>query len=118
MKTLGLEQILFLIAFIALPLLNLLFQRVKRHFEAKPPEGESGPVIAQEAQEIPQQLRKPSMSRDRLHEIRAPAVSTSLPRRNSVTKLTLGSRQEIRHGIVLMAVLGSCRAFDPPSWNR
>lgn len=118
MKTLGLEQILFLIVFIALPLLNLLFQRIKRHFEAKPPEGESRPGTAQEVQEIPQQLRKPRMSRDRLHEIRVPAVSTSLPGRNSETKLTLGCRQEIRRGIVLMAVLGSCRAFDPPSWDR
>ena len=117
MKTLGLEQILLLIAVIALPLLNLLFQRVKRHFEAKPPEGESRPGIAQGAQEIPQQLRKPRMC-NRLHEIQSPAVSTSLPRRNSATKLTLGNRQEIRRGIVLMAVLGSCRAFDPPSWKR
>jgi len=118
MKTPGLEHILLLIAFIALPLLNLLFQRVKRHFEAKPPEGESGPGIAQGAQAIPQQLREPCMSRDQLHEIQAPAVSTSLQRRNSATKLTLGSKKEIRRGIVLMAVLGTCRAFDPPSWNR
>jgi len=117
MKTVGLEQILFLVVFIALPLLSLLFQRVKRHFEAKPAEGESRPGIAQGAQAIPQQLRKPRMSRDRLHEIQAPTVSTSLSRRNLATKLTLGSRQEIRRGIVLMAVLGSCRAFDPPvSW--
>lgn len=115
MKTVGLEQILFLIVFIALPLLNVLFQRVKRHFEAKP---ESMPGIAQGAQEIPQQLREPRMSRKRLHEIQAPAVSTSFPERNSATKMTLGSRREIRRGIVLMAVLGPCRAFDPPSWNR
>ncbi len=81
MKTVSLEQILFLIVFIVLPLLNVLFQRVKRHFEARPPEGESMPGIAQEAQEIPQQLREPRMSRKRLHEIQAPAVSTSLRRR-------------------------------------
>lgn len=118
MKTVGLEQILLLVAFIALPLLNVLFQRVKKHFETKPPEGESRSDIAPEAQAIPQQLREPRMSRDRLHEIQAPAVSTSLPRRNLAKKLTLGSRQEIRRGIVLTAVLGSCRAFDPPSWNK
>ena len=117
MKTVGLEQILILIALIVLPLLNVLFQRVKRHFEAKPPEGESRPGIAEEVQEIPQQLREPRMSRNRHHEIQVSAVSTSPPRRNSATKLTLGSRQEIRRGIVLMAVLGSCRAFDPPSWK-
>jgi hypothetical protein len=121
MKTVGLEQILLLIVFIALPLLNVLFERVKKHFETKPPEGESWPDIAPEgpeAQAIPQLLREPRMSRDRLHEIPAPAVSTSLPRRNSTTKLTLGSRREMRRGIVLMAVLGSCRAFDPPSWDK
>lgn len=118
MKTVGLEQILFLIAFIVLPLLNLLFQRVKKHFEAKPPEGKSRPGIAPGAQGIPQQLREPRISRKQLHEIQAPAVSTTLPMRDSARKLTLGSRQEIRRGIVLMAVLGPCRAFDPPSWNR
>lgn len=118
MKTLGLEQILFLIVFIALPLFSGLFQRVKRHFEAKPPKGESRPDMARGAQVVPQQPREPRMSRGRLHETQAQAVSTSLPRRNSATKLTLGSRQEMRRGIVLMAVLGPCRAFDPPSWNR
>ena len=118
MKTVGLEQILFLIVFVVLPLLNVLFQHIKRYFETKSPEGESEPVIEPEAQEIPQQLREPRMSRKRLHEIQAPTVSTSLPERNPATKLTLGSRREIRRGIVLMTVLGSCRAFDPPSWNR
>lgn len=118
MKTVGLEQILFLIVFIVLPLLNVLFQRVKRHFETKPPEAGPRPDRVEEAQAIPQQLREPRMPRKRLHEIQAPTVSTSLPRRISATKLTLGSRQEMRRGIVLMAVLGSCRAFDPPSWNR
>jgi hypothetical protein len=118
MKTPGLEHIILLIALIALPLLNWLFQRAKRQFEAEPPEGESGPGMAQGAQAIPQQLRKPRMPRDRLHKIEAPVVSTSLPRRISATELTLGNRQEIRRGIVLMAVLGPCRAFDPPDWNR
>lgn len=118
MKTVGLEQILLLIAFIVLPLLNVLFQRIKRHFEATPPEDKSKPGIAPRAQELPQLLREPRKSRKQLNEIQAPAVSTSLPRRHSATKLTLGSGQEIRRGIVLMAVLGPCRAFDPPSWNR
>jgi len=122
MRTVSLEQILLLVAFVVLPLLNVLFQRVKRHFETNPPQGESWPDIAPEApevQEIPQLLWEPRMSRrDRLHEIQAPAVSTSLPRRNLAKKLTLGSRQDIRRGIVLTAVLGPCRAFDPPSWNR
>lgn len=118
MRTVSLEQILLLVAFIVLPLLNVLFQRVKRHFETKPPEGVSWPDIAPEVQEIPQLLWEPRTSRKQPHEIREPAVSTSLPRRNVAKKLTLGSRQEIRRGIVLMAVLGPCRAFDPPSWNR
>ena len=121
MKTVSLEQILLLVVFIALPLLNVLFERVKRHFETKPPEGESWPDIAPEAPEaqaIPQLQREPLMSRDRPYEIKAPVVSTSFPGRNLAKKLTLGSRQEIRRGIVLMAVLGPCRAFDPPSWNK
>ncbi len=120
MKTHSLEQIFILIAVIVLPLLNWLFQLIKRHFEAKPPEGKSRPGIAQRAQEIPQLLREPRISRKQFHEIQAPPVSTSLPRtrRISATKLTLGSRQEIRRGIVLMTVLGPCRAFDPPSWKR
>jgi hypothetical protein len=115
MKTISLELILLLIAFIALPLLNLLFQRAKRRFEGNPPEFESRPGIAQRAQAIPPRPPAPSISRDRLHEIQAPTVSMSLPRRNFATRFTLGSRLEIRRGIILMAVFGSCRAFDPPS---
>lgn len=119
MRTVSLEQILLLVAFVVLPLLNVLFQRVKRHFETKPDEGEFRPGITQEAQVISQQLWDPPLPRrDRLHEIQAPEVSTSLPRKNLAIKLTLGSRQEIRRGIVLTAVLGPCRAFDPPGWNK
>jgi hypothetical protein len=28
--------------------------------------------------------------------------------------LTLGNRRELRRGIILMAILGPCRTFDPP----
>ena len=115
MKTPSLEQILILLLFIVLPLLNLLFQRAKRRSEGKHPEEESGPKVAQRAQAIPPQPPEPGIFRDRLHGLREPKVSTPLPRRRSVKKLTLGGRREIRRGIILMAVLGPCRTFDPSS---
>jgi hypothetical protein len=115
MKTPSLELIFILILFILLPLLNLLFQRAKRRSEGKHPEDVSGPKVAQRAQAIPPQPPEPRISpRDRLHGLQAPTVSTPLPRRRSVKRLTLGNRREIRRGIILMAVLGPCRTFDPP----
>lgn len=114
MKAPSLEQILILILFILLPLLNLLFQRAKRRSEAKHPEDESRPEIAQRAHAISPHPPEPRIFRDRLHRLQAPTVSTPLPRRRSVKRLTLGKRREIRRGIILMAVLGPCRASDPP----
>ena len=114
MKTPSLEQILILLLFIVLPLLNLLFQRVKRRSEGKHPEDESRLEIAQRARAIPPHPPEPRISRDRPHGLQAPTVSTPLPRRRSVKKLTLGGRREIRRGIILMAILGPCRASDPP----
>jgi len=114
MRTPSLEQILILLLFIVLPLLNLLFQRVKRRSEGKHPEKESGPQVAQRARATVALPPEPRISRDRLHGLQAPTVSTPLPRRRSVKKLTLGGRREIRRGIILMAVLGPCRASDPP----
>ncbi len=114
MKTPSLEQILILLMFIVLPLLNMLFQRAKRRSEDKHPEDEFGPKVAQLAQATPAPPPTPRASRNRVHGSQAPTVSTPLPRRRSVKKLTLGSRREIRRGIILMAILGPCRTFDPP----
>jgi hypothetical protein len=32
--------------------------------------------------------------------------------------MRLGSRQEVRRGLVLMTILGPCRAFEPPEPRR
>lgn len=118
MKTPSFEHILFLILLIILlPLFRLLFQRVKRRYYGQHPQDEHRSEPAQRAQAIPLQPQDPQLFQRRLDGLQAPTVSTPLSRRESVARLTLGNKRGIRRGIILMAVVGPCRAFDPPSWS-
>ena len=117
MGDLGFGQIILLIVFILVPVIKFVMQRVRRRLEDQIPEEESVTQIRRQAQATPALPPEPRISHDRLHGFQAPTVSTPLPRRGSVKKLTLGSRREIRRGIILMTVLGPCRTFDPDTRN-
>ncbi len=115
MGDLGFGQIIVLIIFILVPVVKFVVQRIRRRLGDQIPQQESVTQIRRAAQATPAPPPEPRISHDRLHGFQAPTVSTPLPRRRSVNKLTLGSRREIRRGIILMTVLGPCRTFDPSS---
>lgn len=48
------------------------------------------------------------------HERRAPAAAASARGRASIAKRLFTGRKSLRDAIVVMAVLGPCRAQDPP----
>ena len=108
------EQILLLLAFILLPLLNLLFQRIKRRVESETPAEEPVTRVPRPPRAVP---ARPSSSRpagDRGRRLESPALAVP-PRRLRFNKRSLfRTPRDLRRGIILMTLLGPCRALDPP----
>ena len=114
MRDLSLGQIVLLIVFILVPLIKFVMQRVRRRLEDKIPEEEPLTQIRRQAQATPATLPTPRASLNRVRELEAPIVLTPLDRSHFTQKSLLGTPRDLRRGIVLMTILGPCRAFDPP----
>lgn len=111
MGDLGLVPILLLMVFILLPLLKAVMQRVGR-LEDQIPEEESLTPIRRQAQATRASLPTPRASGHR--ELQAPIVLTPPAKSHFTRRSLLGTPRDVRRGIILMTILGPCRAFDPP----
>src|ERR671919_541164 len=114
MENLGFGQILLLILFILVPLINFVMRRVRKRLEDQIPEEEFVTQIRRQAQATPAPLPTPRASRNRVRELQAPIVLTPLARSHFTKRSLLGTPRDVRRGIILMTILGPCRAFDPP----
>ena len=110
MRNLG--QILLLLFFIALPLLNFLLQRVrKRRHQLIPQEKPVEQMFYQAQTTLPRAT--PRAAGDRMHG--SPARPVTPLANDQITKRSLlGTTRDARRAIVIMTLLGPCRAFDPP----
>jgi predicted lipid-binding transport protein (Tim44 family) len=118
-EELNLGQIIFMVGFIVLLLIRFLRQRARR----RPEDQVAGQAMAEEA---PVRLRRqvqaapaaapstPRASRGRAHESPVPDVGAPLGGGHFIKKSLLESPRDVRRGIVLMTLLGPCRALDPP----
>lgn len=111
MQDIPFTQILVLLAFILYPLINWLLQRMQRRFESQAPRQPP-------AQPAPRTFAKPPPV-----EIIVPAGPPApslrqsenlLSRRNQPRRSLFRSRRDLRRAIILMTVLGPCRANDTP----
>jgi hypothetical protein len=108
MQDIPFTQILVILAFILFPLLNWLLQRMQRRFESRAPR--QPPV-----QPAPRTFAKPppieviASARERIPPGKMP--ETLLSRRNQpIRRSLLRGRRDLRSAIILMTVLGPCRA--------
>jgi hypothetical protein len=110
------EQLLILALVVLLPLLNFLAGRVRRRLEeARPPEAVP---VAPRAEARPRPGPPAPPERRPAPRIAAPEVE---PPRRAVRRAAPAaprSLREVRWGIVLMTVLGPCRALEPPPVER
>ena len=116
MRNLSFQQIILLLAFILVPLINFVIQRVKRRLEHEIPAEESVPQIRRQAKAIssPALPLAPRASLDQGRGSQATTVSTRPSTRHITKRSLLGAQRDVRRGIIIMTVLGRCRAFDPP----
>ena len=109
------EQLLVLAAVVLVPLINLIIRAIaRRHGMARKRET---PVVPAPAGRSP----VPRRVWTREHPPTSP-LPTMAPPVVSQAHSRLGSLREVRRGIILMTILGPCRALEPPgspgSWPR
>lgn len=114
MKEPGFGQIILLIVFILVPLIRFIVRQVRGRLEGKIPRSASVKQIRQQTQAKPATAPTPRASRDQLGELQAPVAPPRLDKRHFTRTPLLGTPHDMRRGIVLMTIIGPCRAFDPP----
>jgi hypothetical protein len=115
MENLGFGQILLLILFILVPLIKFVMRRVRKPIESETPADEPVLDTPGRAQATPKSPPPaPRASRNEVHASQAPTVVTSLSRGRFSKRSLLGNTRDVRRGIIIMAILGPCRAFDTP----
>ena len=101
------QQLLILLGAVLVLLINLVTHALRRWGAGKapqvPPRGHRPPPAVVEPRRAQEE---PSTAPPRL------AVSPDRPRQRSRGRLE--SRRAVRRGIVLMTILGPCRALEPP----
>jgi hypothetical protein len=113
MRSLGIGQVLLLFFFIVLPLINFLLQRVRKRRDHRIPQEKPVEQILRQAQTTPTPRPTPRAAGDRVHGSPARTV-TPLANDRVTRRSLLGTTRDVRRGIVIMTLLGPCRAFDPP----
>lgn len=115
MENLGIGQaLLLLLLFILTPLFNFLLQRFrKRRRDHRIPQEKPVEQMFYQAQTtLPRAT--PRAAGDRVHG--SPARTVTPLANDHVTKTSpLGTKSDVRRAIVIMTLLGTCRAFDPPN---
>jgi hypothetical protein len=113
MKNLSFGQILLLIVFILVPLINFLMHRARRRLETQTPKDEALTQMRRQTQTTPAPAPTPRAARNPLREVQEPTVTAPLSRRRFSQRALLENRRDVRRGIIIMTILGPCRTFDP-----
>jgi cytoskeletal protein RodZ len=116
MRDVGLEQIILLLIFILVPLINFIMHRVRRRPEDNRSKEQSVEPIPRRTQARPITVAsKPAESRARAAASQAPTISSvPLATSRSINRALLRTPRDLRRAIIIMTILGPCRAYDPP----
>jgi hypothetical protein len=114
MRNLSLEQIILLIIFIVGPLISILMRRVGRRRQNQTPEREPLTQIRRQAQVTETAPSTARASRTRADASEPPTISAPRYMSRLNKNSLLATRRELRRGIIIMTLLGPCRASEPP----
>jgi hypothetical protein len=110
MQDIPFAQILVVLAFILFPLINWLLQRTQRRFETQSPR-QPPPQPAPRTFAKPPPTEITTSPRERMPPAKLPETSLS-KRHQSIKRSLFRSPRDLRRAIILMTVLGPCRAND------
>jgi hypothetical protein len=119
LRNVTVQQILLLIIFVALPLLNWLLRRVRQRRERQIPQPPTMPEMRRRATvSEPRSLAPQQLTRDRIQAQETPRAPVAGPQRGNSKSSLFRRKAEMRRAIILMTILGPCRAADPPKEQR
>lgn len=111
-------QVLLFVALVLAPLVGLLMRAVQRRLEGEAPRdlGPEAPRVPAPARTPPVPARATGAGAGPRHTPRGRATEMMVtsPAASGRAPSRLASHREVRRGIVLMTVLGPCRALEPP----
>ena len=116
MQDIPLVQLLLLLAFILIPLINRLLERMRRRFEMQSPREPARQPAPRTIGKPPAEIVLSAENRSPAPARRTEALPPSKPPLRQ--KVLFGSRSDLRRAILFMAVLGPCRAADAPDAER
>jgi len=108
-------QVLILVMVALVMLINLSTRVLRKRRERDAPRriAPDAPQIPPRGPRPPPPVVEPRRAREGPHGAPLPrAVPPSAARRRA--RSLVGSRREVRRGIILMTILGPCRALEPP----
>jgi len=116
-------ELIYILIIGGILLFNYLMQQVARRRQAEaqqqelpqeePPQDELDVDIWRRAPRTPAALPAAAASVERSPRSQSPAVSAARPGRRFSRRSLMGSRREVQNAIVIAAILGPCRAFEP-----
>ena len=117
MRSLRPEQILLLLVFVLVPLLNLLVRWLQRRAREQQRPVPAEPVAREEPSPVPVPPRVPVIEPVLPREGPRKAPPAPLPRPVIRRARPLGGRLAVRRAVVALTILGPCRGLDerPPT---
>jgi hypothetical protein len=112
LKNVSVEYILILFIFVLLPLLNWLLRRLGRRSNRQTPLPPYMPELRHRATVSEPDIPSAQLTRHRIQDREAPPAPVVIRRRGISTSSLFRTRAEMRRAIILMTILGPCRASN------
>jgi len=116
-------ELIYILIFGAILLFNYVMQQAAKRRQSEmppdkpppdePPQDEPLPDIWGRAPSTPAALPAPAVSVEPVRRSETPSVSSARPGRRFARKSLMGTRRNVQNAIVIAAILGPCRAYEP-----
>jgi hypothetical protein len=112
LKNVTVGQILVLIIFVLLPLLNWLLRQLGRRRERQTPLPPYMPELRRRATVSEPEVPSPQPTRHPIQAREAPPAPAAVRRRGISRRSLFRTKAEMRRAVILMTILGPCRAAE------
>ena len=106
-------ELIYVLVVGAIVLFQYLMKRFGPQEQQEPAQDELLPQMPEEVKEAPAAYSVSSVDVGYFGRTAAPRALTALPRRRFSRKSLMGNKREVQNAIVIAAILGPCRTFEP-----
>lgn len=106
-------ELIYVLVFAAIVLFQYLMKRFGPQQQQQSPQDEPVPEFPEEMKETQAAPSISSVAFGHSGRTEVPSASAPLPRRRFDRRSLMGTKREVQNAIVIVAILGPCRAFEP-----